>query len=357
MNEIVTYFDSKFSKVARHVVLQQVLADFRSGKYADRIAYVRSVLEQRGEDDYREAKKQLPVISFCGEFKDGHGKVNLVRHNFLLIFDVDHLTADAMIKAAEQFRADSHILAYWVSPSGNGFKGLIRLDYQNVPATAYLNECYNKAFEDAEAYFSSQFQLTLDPNCSDFSRLCFVCCDANLYINEQAVPFEVDCSQVPLPEQKKTRKTTIRTKSAQPLSTYRPANVKGKNAQHSRDVVSSIIKYLAKRNLSITSSYNEWLRVGFAIADTFNYDLGLKYYLAFCKLDKGRYDEDASHNKLLECYRKGRGDITLGTIVEMARRKGFRMKGSSEDMLRKRLVSTDGKVANDPVSLGSVPRQ
>ena len=40
-----------------------------------------------------------------------------------------------------------------------------------------------------------------------------------------------------------------------------------------------------KKDISEIKNYDEWLRVGFAIASTFNYDIGIKYYLKLSKLD------------------------------------------------------------------------
>lgn len=327
MDEMVTYYSSHKSEVVQPVKLERVLSAFKKGRFASKISEVRKVLETEGEKRYKEAKRGLPAIAFCGEFAGGHAKENLVKHNNLLVFDIDHLSGDEMSQAKAKLEADKFILAFWVSPSGNGFKGLIRMDYQNIPESMGLDPCYKKAFSDVTEYFLEQLGIELDTNCSDFSRICYVCWDTNLYLNDNAEVFTVDCGDVTAEEKKTVRKTTAAPKVKSTV--FKPVNVPGKNAQHDRNMVSAILKYLTKRNLSITRSYDEWLRVGFAIASTFNYDLGVKYFLAFSRLDADKYDESKCIEKLQECYTSGRGDVTLGTIVEMARSKGF--KGSSED--------------------------
>lgn len=328
MNEIVTYYSSQKSEVVRPVNLERVLIAFKKGSFASKILKVRSVLEQQGEAKYKEAKRGLPAIAFCGEFAEGHAKENLVKYNNLLVFDIDHLSADEMRQAYTDLASDNHILAFWISPSGSGYKGLIRIDYQNISEGIPLDPCYKKAFEDTTDYFQEHFGLELDTNCSDYSRICYVCWDENLYLNDKATPFYVDCSNVVVGKQNRSaRVSSIKTNPE--TFVFKSVNVPGKNAQHDRNVVSAILKYLTKRNLSITRIYDDWLRVGFAIANTFNYDLGEKYFLAFSRLDTDKFDESKCIEKLQECYMKGRGDVTLGTIVEMARSKGF--KGSSED--------------------------
>ena len=329
MEEMVTYFSSHKSELVRPVKLEQVLTAFKTGRFAARIKAVRRVLEQQGELQYKEAKRGLPAIAFCGEFVGGHAKENLVNYNNLLVFDIDHLNDEEMWRAHTQLMADGHILAIWVSPSGTGYKGLIRIEYHNVPEFIGLDPCYKKAFADVTAYFIDRFGIQLDINCSDYSRICYVCWDENLYLNERAGSFIVDCGNVTEDDKKKPARAPIARYNKKTL-VYKPINLPGKNSQHDRNVVSAILKYLTKRNLSITRLYDDWLRVGFAIASSFNYDLGLKYFLAFSRLDPDKYDDEKCVEKLKECYANGRGDVTLGTIVEMARSKGF--KGSSEDM-------------------------
>lgn len=328
MNEIVTYYSSQKSEVVRPVKLERVLDAFQKGHFASKISEVRSVLEQLGEEKYKEAKRALPAIAFCGEFAGGHAKENLVRYNNLLVFDIDHLSAIEMQKAYFDLASECHILAFWISPSGSGYKGLIRIDYQNIPESIPLDPCYKKAFSDVTNYFQDHFGIELDTNCSDYSRICYVCWDENLYLNDKATPFSVDCSEVTVGDNKKSPRSSSEKPNPKAL-VFKPVNVPGKNAQHDRNVVSAILKYLTKRNLSITRLYDDWLRVGFALANAFNYDLGVKYFLAFSRLDADKYDESKCIEKLQECYTNGRGDVTLGTIVEMARSKGF--KGSSED--------------------------
>lgn len=313
--------------------LDDVMLAFRTGKYANLIKHVRSVLSSEGPDAYRDAKKSLPAIAFCGEFQGGHGKSNLIRFNNLLVFDIDHLSEEEMIRVRECLSKDKVVKAFWASPSGNGYKGLIKVEFNNVAEGITLDLLYKKAFADIVSYFKGQHGIQLDEACSDYSRICYACWDEGLICKEESIPFVVNCGSLLGCEEKRGGPTHHQEHGGETrtLKEFKPVNVKGKNSPRDRAIISSITKYLTKRNLSITSTYDEWLRVGFAIAGTFNYDLGLKYYLDLCKLDGAKYDEAKSIEKLQECYMKGTGEISLGTIIEMARQKGYVFKGSSED--------------------------
>lgn len=313
-------------------MLDKVMHDFKDGKYATQISKVREVLKAYGAEAYKEAKKGLPAIAFCGEFSGGHAKQNLIQYNNLLVFDIDHLSDEEMKTVRNQLANEIKVMAFWVSPSGNGFKGLVKVVFQNAPDSISLDDCYKKAFIEITSLFVQKYGIQLDVACSDYSRICYVCWDEHLMFREDSEALLVDCDGLIHREKKSLPRTkTFDERGSAYLQSFVPVNVKGKNAQRSRIIVGSIIKYLTKRNLSITSTYDEWLRVGFAIASTFNYDLGLKYYLELCRLDKEKHDEEKSIEKLQECYMNGSGEITLGTIIEMARNKGYIYKGSSED--------------------------
>lgn len=329
--DVVTYFSSPTSKLASVKLLNQVMREFKDGHYRSRIEQVRDVLLHYGEEKYRIAKKSLPAIAFSGEFNGGHAKSNLVKHNDILSFDIDHLSAHEMSDARQKMIDDKYILAFWVSPSGNGYKGLVRINYENVPKNSNLDLQYKIAYDKVSEYFKDYLGLTLDSACSDFSRICYVCWDEHLFYRQDAKRFIVDCSLCIRGTKKiNKRSNIIPIKSSSNITYSLPPNLKGKNKSRDRRIVASIVKYLSKRNLSITKNYHDWLKVGFAIANTFNFDLGLKYFVSLSQLDKGRFNENECKEKLLECYTSGYGEVTIGSIIEMAREKGFIYKGSSE---------------------------
>lgn len=325
----VSYFPSVISKFPQKVPLEKVISDFKSGLYAYNVKHVRSMLRSYGDKAYRNAKRGLPAIAFCGVFSGGHRAENLVHYNGLLVFDIDHLSESEMFDIRQKMSGDDYILSFWESPSGSGFKGLIKLSFLNVSVDVLLKECYKKAFVMVSEYFFSKYGINIDKSCSDYTRLCYVCWDEHLYFNNYSLTFDIDCSKVEHCEKEAKRNESSADRVR---GEFKLVNIKGRNSSRSRKIIASIIKYLSKRNLSITCSYDEWLRVGFAIANTFNYDLGLKYFLELSRLDKNKFNELQCIEKLQECYKHGNCEISLGTIIKMAQEKGYVYeKGSSED--------------------------
>ena len=101
-------------------------------------------------------------------------------------------------------------------------------------------------------------------------------------------------------------------------------NSLNRNLPSDRKVMQAIIKYLTKRKLSITSSYEDWYKVAYAISNTFTLDIGEKYFLSLCKLDNEKYNEIESKNMLIYCYKNSLGSIKFNTILYNANIKGYK---------------------------------
>lgn len=88
----------------------------------------------------------------------------------------------------------------------------------------------------------------------------------------------------------------------------------------------SVPHELLKSSLHFYLGYKhrDWFCVAMAIVTAFNYDVGEKYYLRLCRLDGPKHDEKASQLMLQYCYEHSNFDITLGTLVYLAQRKGYK---------------------------------
>jgi hypothetical protein len=85
----------------------------------------------------------------------------------------------------------------------------------------------------------------------------------------------------------------------------------------------AIVKYLEKREISITYSYVEWYKVAMAIANSFTFDIGERYFQRLSSFDKNKYDTSNCTNFLINCYESRTGAIKFSTIVFLAVEKGF----------------------------------
>ena len=315
----VSWISGITSKMVQHQPLGMALAAIRDGAQKIKILRMRDVVESN-HDEYDRIKDTLPANVFSGKFEGGHAAANIVEYNCLMTLDIDKLNTEQLVKVRQYLLSDEYVFSFWLSPSGRGYKGLVLLDYGeiNLADKVYWHK---EAFQQLFKYFQDHYGIELDIKCKDVPRLCFVSYDPDIVVKDAAEPFKVEVIE----EVKQAKKEAEKHRKA--FAKYNGTNYRrnepGRNKQKDRDTVSSIIKYLEKRKISITHSYNDWYSVAMAIVTAFNYDVGERYYLRLCRLDGPRHDEEASKSMLRYCYEHSNFEITLGTLIYLAQRKGY----------------------------------
>jgi hypothetical protein len=104
------------------LALDELIGRVRSSAYAEPIAAIRA----EADDKRRSAMKQrLPAFMPSGRFtaRNAHG---LAEHAGTAVFDFDHVPDVAALGA--ELRACPHVAAGFVSPSGNGYKAILRVE-------------------------------------------------------------------------------------------------------------------------------------------------------------------------------------------------------------------------------------
>jgi len=165
----VTMFQSVFkTDKPYHITLTTALQRIAEGSSKDTIEAVRS-----GD---KKAKTQLPVVLFSGEFTAREDD-QLISHSGLIVLDFDHIDVEAYKNI---LCTDDHIVACWVSPSGDGLKALVRISNP---------ERHRDHFRALIAYFDKQYNLELDQSGANESRACFESYDEHICIKDDATTF------------------------------------------------------------------------------------------------------------------------------------------------------------------------
>tara|TARA_R110001632_G_scaffold109244_3_gene219441 strand:+ start:2239 stop:4254 length:2016 start_codon:yes stop_codon:yes gene_type:complete len=161
--------------------LEKVIEWIRSGsgRFAKNISAVREATEAGDLDRASELKKNLPAVMFSGQFSRRSSKC-ITSHSGMICMDVDKI--DAPSKKVDEMRFDPHIVAAFVSPSGNGLKAIFA-----IPSDV---DKHRDAFEAAKRYLST-YGLEADESGKDVSRLCFLSHDAELHYAPDAVELPV----------------------------------------------------------------------------------------------------------------------------------------------------------------------
>jgi hypothetical protein len=121
----------------------------------------------------RKLKSELPSIVFAGTFTNRTDE-HCEALSGLAILDFDHL---ADVEATKKELAKKpYIYAAFVSPNGDGVKALARIPKQFARFAGYYRGLQKHHPE-------------LDPKNKNISRVCFLSCDPNIYINKDATEF------------------------------------------------------------------------------------------------------------------------------------------------------------------------
>jgi hypothetical protein len=330
----ISYQSKAWGELEKDITIQEALDDIKNGTLALQIKMLRAVLGENRTEDYNILKKKLPGVTFCASFNGARRKENLKLYNDIIVIDMDKLDPKELQRVKEILTSDRHVFSFWESPSKMGLKGLIALSFNFEFNVTEINSVHLQAFKKIQEEYFQRYGISIDVSGSDTTRLCFLSHDPNLVLKTSLVPFPVEnvltnedpgSGTITLAE----RKYSILTGSTKHLL----FNPTGKNNPADRRRIEVIIKYLKKINLSITNDYVNWVRVAYAIANSFTYDIGEKYFIRLSQLDVGKFDENECKNLLTYCYQTSMGTIKFRTITYLAKMQGFKIKEEKGEFL------------------------
>jgi len=156
-----------------HTILEVI----RIEKFKSQIDELR-ILYDQDKNQYSEKKKELPIIMFNGRFSR-FAKEGLISPSGLIVLDFDDIPSFDLITVWNELVRNEYVFSAWLSPSGYGYKVLVKLD-NNIDDTTH------------KEYFASLSTSTLfpiqyiDKTGSDISRCCFFSSDPDLYLNDNS---------------------------------------------------------------------------------------------------------------------------------------------------------------------------
>lgn len=327
-NIIVSYQDNFWGKISNRKLLD-VLMEIKSDQHKIITDQLRH--HYISEDGlYGIKKKKLPVATFCANFNDSsRTKENLNNYNSLMIIDIDDIGLENVKNVFELLSSDIYLFALWLSPSGNGIKGLIQISFEENINSNEIDIWHYSAFAKISSYFKEKYQIDLDQSGKDFTRLCFISQDDNIVIKndeitekfliKKDVKLELQTTNV---AQIRSIKGVVNAKEMKNIL-HNPLN---KNSPTKKKEIQSIIKFLNKNKKSITYEYDNWLRVALAISSSFTYDLGIIFFIELSKMDESKFNEINCTNMLKECYINNKKMIKFNTVIHLAAQKGFMYK-------------------------------
>lgn len=176
---VVTIFPNIYrTKDPHHVSIWKIFDRIRTGKVKEQVEKIRSC---GSKEERHELKKQLPSVCFAGSFKhrDNHG---IIEHAGFICLDFDHLVSEEkLLEFKEKLKKSRYVFAAFISPSGDGMKVIVRIpkDIEN----------HSKYAEALGKWFRQDDQKV--DELKDIARVCYESYDPDIYVNENALVFDV----------------------------------------------------------------------------------------------------------------------------------------------------------------------
>lgn len=179
-----------FTKVAGHRTLEQIIEAIKGNHFKTEVAQIRLALQRSNKVKADKLKKQLPAFTPSGNFNGGRTLEHLVEYTQLVILDFDKLEKVQLEGLRQEARQDRFACAGFTSPSGNGYKVIVRVDSKQ--------EQHEDAFRQVAKYYT-ELLLTflegagggLDCSGKDITRLCFLSHDPEAWYDFDKEVFPV----------------------------------------------------------------------------------------------------------------------------------------------------------------------
>jgi hypothetical protein len=265
-----------FNKVNAQIPFAKVLDDIRTGTYKEQINRLRELLQQKESKKYSSLKKHLPAFTPSGNFEGGRKYDFLKKYSGLIILDIDKLSADQLIQAKEKINGDFFTKACFTSPGGQGLKIIVKTDTDA--------EQHKQAFEQVKNYYEQLLKLPIDPSGKDITRLCFYSYDENLFHNPDSKIFHF--SKDVLEEQ-----------------------------------ICRIVQQIEKHQIDITSDYNDWIKIAFALIDAMG-EAARSYFHKVSSFYPG-YEYQECDKQFDKCLKSDNSGITVKTFFKFAKDHGI----------------------------------
>lgn len=217
------------------VDLEFFLDAVKSGRWQDAVLRYRVELQagKLSDDELDELKRRLPYATLSGEFGTPRSNATLKQHSGFIGVDVDKLELTVLNEVFDRLCEDKYVVAVFRSASARGLCIVFKIN----PAK------HAESYFGLEEYLFKNYELLADKQCKEVSRARFATWDPELHYNVHAHKF---AQYVKRPPQKKLPKYV-----------------------HANDDFQRLVNEIEEKRVDIVDSYDDWFRVGFAIAGAY----------------------------------------------------------------------------------------
>lgn len=158
--------------------IDKVLDIIKTSSYYHVAEKVDAVRKAKKDEDKDKAKMKLPAVTWNGTFKTKN-RSDLIHYSSFTALDFDHIQPEKMDEFGKWLQGFSCVYAYYITPSGKGYKAIILHDnYEPL----YHYDLYNQLLKLFDC-------PKKDTSTVDLARGNFLSYDPNLWKNPNPEPF------------------------------------------------------------------------------------------------------------------------------------------------------------------------
>lgn len=273
------------------IFIDEILRDIKNGKWQDICLKIAAEPDKKKRT---ELKTKVPYFTASGTFNIRNSK-GINEHSGLIAIDFDDV--DNVDMYINLINKDQYTFASFKSISHRGFCVLVKIDSNK----------HLESFEGLANYYYSLLKIPIDPACKDLSRPRYISYDPDAFLCHTSKIFK----EYPKKEPKKEK--------------YQRTKV---DYLHTNDRFDRVLKEIINKKIDITGDYNQWVRIGFAIASKYG-DAGLDYFNTISQFST-LFDSNKCDRQYKFCCRNKQG-ISISTFYYYAQQNGIKISDDKED--------------------------
>ncbi len=290
---------------------------------------------ENGSNTADKMKRSLPAATLSGTFSPKRGKDNLVQHSGFIAVDIDdhvnHRLADGsnvvraqcldgFIDFLEAGRTTGEFP--WVvfashSVGGRGYFCLIPIGPVDAQHThEWYFECLAAEFE--------QYGYTIDPACSDVSRLRILSYDKHPFRNGEAVTYMGRRNFIGRAERQRQAESQRR---AEQEAAYRATLAH--DPDHDLKITEQLISEIEHRAIDVTGSYDQCIKIGRSLHSLGSH--GLWLWKRVCRFRSASHAQMRTDSELEEKWKTfGGSSSSVGLFWQICDKEGVRIYKKKE---------------------------
>jgi len=212
------------------------------------LSFLRENPQATKQEKSRKKAQSFPAVTFGGTFSGtGHAhEINTM--SGLIVLDLDHLFECGfnLQDVRNILSSDKYTYLLFTSPSGDGFKVVIKHNLGNPNEWKYL-------YQNLETYYLETFNIKTDTSGKDICRMCFIPFISDLYKNDNSETWQYEHK-----EEVKQHVEINKTINTNENSTDNP------------DIYKEcfyISAYLFENKINVTDEYSDWILYGYSLCE------------------------------------------------------------------------------------------